>query len=134
MKKELLDKISLEQLNAYLDGSLCKEETEQIDSLLDQSQEFQLLVDEYIATQMEINNEQNKPTKLKKKVYWYYAAAVVACLVLIGGCYITVSHNPTTSQSQISTYSIQSQDKSQPITNDRIDRGDSISHHKSNKK
>lgn len=126
MKKELLDKISLEQLNAYLDGSLSREETEQIDSLLDQSQEFQLLVDEYVAMQMEINNEQQKTIIIKPKRYWYYVAAVV-CLVIVSGvtliCY-NISNNTSVSQSQISTYSIQSHENTITQTADSIINND----------
>lgn len=57
MIKDMFDnKVSVDKLSAYLDGTLSEQETAEMDALVDSDKELQAVVDEYLSMQFELHN------------------------------------------------------------------------------
>lgn len=56
MKRKKFEKVSVEKLSAYLDGTLNEQETAEMDALVDSDEELQAVVDEYLSIQFELAN------------------------------------------------------------------------------
>ena len=70
LKRKKFEKVSVEKLSAYLDGTLNEQETAEMDALVDSDEELQAVVDEYLSIQFELANAKDYDSCNGEKGVW----------------------------------------------------------------